>query len=210
MRVLIVDDHPIARRGLATIVQEAFRVEKLVEVDNAPDALIAAKRELPQLILLDLHIPGVPHTSVLCTQLRVAAPDARLAIITAFDEREAIKRCFAAGADACLLKDTTVFDLRDALQAVAAGRRVIDPRIAQTLASEHIHVLQGEPSKIELTNREREVLRLLAEGCSNRLIAERLFIAETTVKGYVSNLLEKLHATSRLQAVIRAGERGLL
>jgi two-component system response regulator DevR len=210
VRVLIVDDHPIARQGLANLVREAFRVERVVEVDEARDALVAAKRDAPALILLDLQIPGVPQTSVLCTQLRAAAPDAKIAIITAFEKPEAIKQCFAAGADACLLKDTSMVNLREALQAVVAGRRVIHPRIAQTLATEHVRVLRGETFSIDLTQREREVLELLAEGCSNRLIAERLFIAETTVKGYVSNLLEKLHAKSRLQAVIRASEQGLL
>lgn len=210
MRVLVVDDHPIARQGLTSIVHDAFRVERVVEVDNAKDALIAAKREAPGLVLLDLRIPGVPETAVLCTQLRLAAPEARIAIITAFDDADGIKRCFAAGADACLLKDTSMVDLREALQAVVAGKRVIDPRIAQTLASDHLRVLRGETATIALTQREREVLELLAEGCSNRLIAERLFLAETTVKGHVSSLLDKLNATSRLQAVIRASEHGLL
>lgn len=210
MHVLIVDDHPIARQGLRTLVHDAFRVERVVEVETAKDALIAAKRDDPALILLDLQLPGVPQTNVLCTQLRAAAPHARIAIITAFDEPNAVKRCFAAGADACLLKDTAILDLREALQAVLAGRRVIDPRIAQTLAADHVRVLRGETSTIELTQRERQVLELLAEGSSNRLIAEQLFIAETTVKGYVSNLLEKLNAKSRLQAVIRASEHGLL
>lgn len=210
MHVLVVDDHPIARQGLTSIVRDAFRVERVLEVDNARDALVAAKRAAPALILLDLQIPGVPQTAVLCTQLRVAAPDARIAIITAFEDAGAIKRCFAAGADACLLKDTSMVDLREALKAVVAGRRVIDPRIAQTLATDHVRVLRGETPIVDLTQREREVLQLLAEGCSNRLIAERLFLAETTVKGYVSNLLDKLHATSRLQVVIRASEQGLL
>lgn len=210
MRVLIVDDHPIARQGLSTLVHDAFRVERVIEVEAANDALVAAKHHSPELILLDLHLPGVPQTSLLCTQLRVAAPRAKIAIITAFDEPEAVKRCFAAGADACLLKDTAILDLREALRAVVAGRRVMDPRVAQTLANDHVRVLRAEPSAVDLTQRERQVLELLAEGCSNRLIAEQLFIAETTVKGYVSNLLEKLHAKSRLQAVVRASEYGLL
>src|SRR3954452_1876705 len=113
MRVLIVDDHPIARQGLATLVRDAFRVERVIEVDAAGDALVAARRDRPELILLDLHLPGVPQTSVLCTQLRAAAPHARIAIITAFDKPDAVKRCFAAGADACLLKDTAMLDLRE-------------------------------------------------------------------------------------------------
>ena len=210
MRVLIVDDHPIARQGLGTLVRDAFRVERVIEVENAHDALLAAKREAPGLMLLDLHMPGLPHTSVLCTQLRLAVPRARIAIITAFDEPESVKRCFAAGADAFLLKDTSLLDLRQALRAVVSGRQVIDPRVARTLATEHVRSLRGEAATIELTQRERQVLELLAQGCSNRMIAERLFIAETTVKGYVSNLLDKLHVTSRLQAVVRASEAGLL
>jgi DNA-binding NarL/FixJ family response regulator len=210
MRVLIVDDHPVARQGFATLVREALRVEHITEVEAARDALLAAKREQPGLILLDLRIPGVPETSVLCTQLRLAAPQAKIAIVTAFDDPPAIKRCFAAGADGCLLKDTTMIDMRKALQAVVGGKRVIDPRIAITLANDHVRVLRGETAAVQLTARERDVLELLAEGCSNHLIAERLFIAETTVKGYVSNLLNKLEARSRLQAVIKASEHGLL
>lgn len=210
MRVLIVDDHPVARLGLATLVRSALRVEAISEVDNARDAIVAAKRDQPWLVLLDMKMPGVPEVSILCTQLRVAAPQAKIALVTAFDEADAIKRCLAAGADACLLKDTVTVDLRKALQEVVAGKRVIDPRIAQTLASDHVRVLRGEPPTVELTARERDVLELLAEGCSNRLIAERLFIAETTVKGYVSSLLDKLGARSRLQAVINASEHGLL
>jgi DNA-binding NarL/FixJ family response regulator len=210
MRVLIVDDHPIARKGLSTLVNEAFRVERVLEATTAEEALVAAQRERPELILLDLNLPGVPQTSVLCRQLQVAAPRTRIAIITAFDEPEAVRRCFEAGAHACLLKDTTMIDLRGALRAVLAGERVIDPRIARRLAGDEARLLRGDPSGVELTDREREVLQLLAEGCSNRLIAEQLFIAETTVKGYVSSLLEKLEATSRLQAVVRATEHGLL
>jgi DNA-binding NarL/FixJ family response regulator len=97
-----------------------------------------------------------------------------------------------------------------ALRSLARGERMIDPRIAQTLANELVSVLRGEAQTVQLTIREREVLDLLAEGCSNRMIAERLFIAETTVKGYVRSLLQKLGASSRLQAVIRATEQGLL
>jgi DNA-binding NarL/FixJ family response regulator len=210
MNVLIVDDHPTTRQGLATIVRDAFRVELVVEVDRAREALVAAKRDSPALILLDLRMPGGIDTSVLVTQLRLAAPAARIVIITAYEDAELIQRCFAAGADACLLKDTSVIDMRAALQAVAGGQRVIDPRVAQTLANAHVAALRGKRAPIRLTQREREVLELLAEGCSNRLIADRLFIAETTVKSHVSALLEKLDAKSRLQVVINANARGLI
>jgi DNA-binding NarL/FixJ family response regulator len=210
MNVLIVDDHPATRQGLATIVRDAFRVERVVEVDGARDALLAARRDSPALILLDLRMPGGGDTSVLVTQLRLAAPAARIAIITAYEDAELIQRCFAAGADGCLLKDTSVVDMRVALQSIARGHRVIDPRIAQTLANAHVAVLRGKGTSVKLTQREREVLQLLAEGCSNRLIADRLFISETTVKSHVSALLEKLGARSRLQAVINANTRGVI
>ena len=210
MNVLIVDDHPATRQGLASIVRDAFRVERVVEVDEAPAALLTAKRDSPTLILLDLRIPGGIDTSLLVTQLRLAAPTARIAIITAYEDADLIQRCFAAGADGCLLKDTSVPELRAALQAIARGHRVIDPRIAQTLANAHVTALRGKGAPLKLTQREREVLQLLAEGCSNRLISDRLFIAETTVKTHVSALLEKLDAHSRLQAVINANARGLI
>jgi DNA-binding NarL/FixJ family response regulator len=210
MHVLIIDDHPVARQGLATIVREAFRVERVIEVDDSRSALLAAKRYAPALILLDLRLPGGLDASVLVTQLRLAAPAARVAIITAYADANEIQRCFAAGADGCLLKDTAVVDMRDALTAVASGQRVIDPRIAQTLASAHVAALRGGGVPVKLTDRELDVLKLLAEGCSNRMIADRLFIAETTVKGHVSALLEKLDARSRLQVVINASARGLI
>ena len=210
MIALLVDDHPLARRGLATIVRQAFRVERIVEADTAEYALRAARMFSPELILLDLRMPGVPEPSVLCSQLHLAAPNARIAVVTAFEDSAELMRCLAAGADGCLLKDASVSSLEDALRAIVVGRRVIDPRIAQSLATAHVDTLRGSVPEASLTRREREVLELLAEGCSNRLIGERLFLAETTVKGYVSQLLEKLGVSSRLQAVIRATEQGLL
>ncbi|MDQ1583094.1 MAG: two-component system, NarL family, response regulator DevR [Microbacteriaceae bacterium] len=210
MRALIVDDHPIARRGLAALLREAFKIEDIIEVDTARAAISAASVRRPELVLIDLRIPGVPRASELCAQLRSRLPQSRIAIITAFNDPLAIKHCLAAGADGCMLKDSSTVDMLAALRSLARGERMIDPRIAQTLANELVSVLRGEAQTVQLTIREREVLDLLAEGCSNRMIAERLFIAETTVKGYVRSLLQKLGASSRLQAVIRATEQGLL
>lgn len=210
MRVLIVDDHPIARQGLAVLVKSALRVDELDEAGNARDALTAAKRLQPNLVLLDLRLPGDVEASRLVTQLRVAAPGARLALVTACDDPDLITRCLAAGADGCLLKDSDIQDVRGGLQAIAVGRRMIDPRVAQALATEHVRNLQAQRRPVHLTQRERDVLALLGEGCSNRLIADRLNLAETTVKGHVSALLDKLGARSRLQAVVNAGQQGLV
>jgi two-component system response regulator DevR len=109
-----------------------------------------------------------------------------------------------------LLKDADSEDVILRLRHLAAGTRVIDPRVAQELAVDMVSALRGETEQVQLSPREREVLDLLAEGCSNRQIAERLFIAETTVKGYVAALLTKLEVDSRLQVVIKAAQRGML
>jgi DNA-binding NarL/FixJ family response regulator len=129
-------------------------------------------------------------------------------LVTAFDRVAEIRDCLQVGANGCLLKDTAEVDLAAAVRAVLAGQTFIDPRIAQKLALELV-AAPGDGG-VHLTAREREVLALLAEGCANKVIAARLTISETTVKGYVSSLLEKLDARSRLEAVARASKAGLL
>jgi DNA-binding NarL/FixJ family response regulator len=210
MRVLVVDDHPVARHGFASLVRGALRVDELAEAGSPQEALAAAERMRPDLVLLDLRMPGDVEPSRLVAQIRSRVPGVRVAIVTACEDPELIERCFAAGADGCVLKDTEVAEVRASLQAIAVGRRVIDPRIAQALAAEHVRLLQAERRPVHLTERERDVLSLLAEGCSNRRIADRLYLAETTVKGHVSALLDKLDARSRLQAVVNAREHGLV
>lgn len=210
MRALIVDDHPIARRGLRVLLEESLRCEAIAEVDDSTAALEAARSFRPDLILLDLRLPGSLPASVLCSRLREMLPKVRVAILTAFDDTAQIKSCLAAGAHGCLLKDTAEIDVADSLRRIAAGESVIDHRIAQRLAVDLVGTLRGEDRGVRLTSRERDVLALLAEGCSNRVIAARLELAETTVKGYVGSLLEKLDASSRLHAVVRASEQGLL
>lgn len=209
-RALIVDDHPIARRGLRVLLESAFECETIVEVDNAGAALDAARELRPGLVLLDLHMPGPLPASVLCSRLREMLPEIRIVIITAFDEPAPIKACLASGAHGCLLKDTSEVDVAAALRRIAAGQDVLDPRIAQRLAEDLVGELRGDGGRVRLTSRERDVLQLLAEGCANKIIAERLALAETTVKGYVGTLMEKLGATSRLHAVVRASELHLL
>jgi DNA-binding NarL/FixJ family response regulator len=209
-KALIVDDHPIARAGLRSLLEGSLECEEIVEVNDAGQALDAAAGLRPDLALLDLRVPGPLPISVLCSRLREMLPKLRIVIITAFDEPAPIKACLASGAHGCLLKDTSEVDLADALRRIAGGENVLDPRIAQSLAENLVGELQGQAPAVRLTSRERDVLALLAEGCANKIIAERLALAETTVKGYVGNLLEKLGATSRLHAVVRASELGLL
>ncbi len=209
MNALIVDDHTVARRGLRTILNESFVLDCCNEVDNCEDALRLAARQRPDLVLVDMHIPNSMPAHEFCRQLRALLPAARIVIVTAFDRLPEIRDCLAAGADGCLLKDTSEVDFTAALRAVRAGQAVLDPRIAQRLAGELVgHQSRG--GELRLTTRERDVLHLIAEGCSNRAISTRLQLSEATVKGYVSSLLDKLGVSSRLEALVRASDAGLI
>ena len=210
VKVLVVDDHPVARRGVASLLAEAFPVLEIRETGTTAEAITIATRFQPNLVVLDLRTPDPPGPAATCATLKERSRHSRIVILTAFAEMDLIRQCLAAGADGVLLKDAEPDDLITRLRHVAGGTRVIDPRVAQTLALDMVSTLRGETDQVVLSPRERQVLELLAEGCSNRQIAERLYLAETTVKGHVAALLAKLGVDSRLQAVVRATQRGLL
>lgn len=210
VRVLIVDDHPLARRGVASLAAEAFPDHDIREAGTTTDAIAVATTFQPNLVVLDLRMPDPPGPAATCALLKDRNRHGNIVILTAFAEMDLIRQCLAAGADGVLLKDTEPDELVMRLRHLAAGTRVIDPRVAESLAGDLVSMLRGETDQVVLSPREREVLDLLAEGCSNKQIATRLFIAETTVKGYVAALLDKLQVDSRLQAVVKAAQRGLL
>jgi len=207
MKVLLVDDHPVARRGLHVVVASNLAECEILEADDETTALRLAHDEHPEMVLLDARMPGSSPPDQLCQQLRELVPNTTIVIVTAFDDVAVIRACLSAGANGCLLKDTSEVDIGAALRALLAGEFVIDPRIATELARESL-TAQREPRS--LTNREQDVLALLARGCSNRKIAQQLFLSETTVKGYVTDILQKLDASSRLEAVVHAYELGLV
>jgi DNA-binding NarL/FixJ family response regulator len=209
MRALIIDDHPIARRGLAAIIGDALRTEDIAFAGNAGEGLGVAREQRPGIVLMDMRIPDSLPPRELCAQLRALLPTAPIVLVTAFGQPAEVRACLEAGASSCLLKDTSEAEMEASLRSIAQGRIVIDPRVAQELAT-HIASEGSRAGAVHLTAREREVLACLAEGRSNREIAQQLIITETTVKGYVSSLLEKLGAASRLRAVVRAGQLGLL
>jgi two-component system nitrate/nitrite response regulator NarL len=209
VKVLIADDHPVARRGLRTIVSEALGEVDCAEVADAATALVVATTFCPDLLLLDMHMPGQVTAAALCRQMRKTLPGSTIVIVTAFDSSADIRDCLLAGADGCLLKDTSETDMAAALRTAVTGAPALDSRIAFQLARD----LADEPPRAaapRLSGREQDVLHLLAEGRSNRAIARRLGLSEATVKGHVSRLLDKLNATSRLEAVIHASDAGLI
>ena len=209
MKILIADDHPVARRGLRMIVSEAFGDVDCAEAADAATALTLATTVRPDLLLVDMRMPGDIPTSTLCRMMRTAVPDSKIVIVTAFDSTTDIRDCLIAGADGCLLKDTSETDMAAALRAAVADATALDPRIAFQLA----HDLETQPADNEiprLSGREQDVLHLLAEGRSNRAIARQLGLSEATVKGHVSRVLDKLNASSRLEAVVRAIGAGVI
>jgi DNA-binding NarL/FixJ family response regulator len=210
VKVLVVDDHPLARRGVASLLAEAFPSLELREAGTTSEAITTAAGFQPNLVVLDLRMPDPPGPGATCAALKQRNRHGYIVILTAFAEMSLIRQCLSAGADGVLLKDAEPDDLVRRLRHLAAGTREIDPRVAQSLAVDMMSALRGEKQQVILSPREREVLDLLAEGCSNKQIAGRLFVAETTVKGYVASLLDKLGVDSRLQAVVRAAQRGLI
>ena len=210
VKVLVVDDHPLARRGVASLLAEAFPSLELREAGTTSEAITTAAGFQPNLVVLDLRMPDPPGPGATCAALKQRNRHGYIVILTAFAEMNLIRQCLSAGADGVLLKDAEPDDLVRRLRHLAAGTREIDPRVAQSLAVDMMSELRGEKQQVILSPREREVLDLLAEGCSNKQIAGRLFVAETTVKGYVASLLDKLGVDSRLQAVVRAAQRGLI
>ena len=209
MKVIIADDHPVARRGLQMIVSEAFDDVHCAEATDAATALALAETLRPDLLLLDMHMPGELSASALCRTMREVLPDTKIVIVTAFDSSGEIRDCLLAGADGCLLKDTSETDMAAALHATVTGTPALDPRIAFQLARD----LTSEPTRTSaphLSGREQEVLHLLAQGRSNQAIARQLRLSEATIKGHVSRLLDKLNASSRLEAVVRATAAGLI
>ncbi|MEU1272612.1 response regulator transcription factor [Streptomyces sp. NPDC005799] len=203
-----MDDHPVARRGLSVVVNSNLGECEIFEADDATAALALADDERPEMILMDARMPGSVPPDELCQALRALLPNVVIVIFTAFDDITVIHACFAAGANGCLLKDTSEINIGASLRALLAGQLVCDPRIAKQFAPEFARRFASRT--VKLTDREQEVLALLAHGCSNRKIAQQLCLSETTVKGYVTGLLQRLDASSRLEAVVRAYELGIV
>jgi DNA-binding NarL/FixJ family response regulator len=207
MKIFVVDDHPVARRGLQALAEQAFAGAEVAQMASGREALEEARRDPPNLVVLDLRMPG-ESAAVVCRELLECAPAARLVVFTAFAELDLIRECLAAGAHGCLLKDASETNIGKVLARIVAGDIIIEPRIAKSLAVEYSRALRGDT--VQLTQRESDVLKLLAEGLSNRAIAARLVLAESTIKGHVATLRHKLQATSRLHAVVEADRQGLL
>ena len=200
IRVLIADDHPVVRTGLVLMLKYEPDMEVVAEANNGREALEKFRHHRPDVTLMDLRMPemdGVEATAA----IRGEFPTARIILLTTYDGDEDIYRGLRAGAQAYLLKDTPCEEILETLRAVHAGRKCITLEVGARLAE--------RTSLPELTERELDVLRLMAKGKSNREIGGDLCITEGTVKFHINHILNKLGVGDRTQAVIAALKRGL-
>jgi NarL family two-component system response regulator LiaR len=209
IRVLIADDHAVVRQGLRTFLELQQDIEVVSDVADGSAAVDAAVARSPDVVLMDLVMPGIGGVEAI-RQIREQRPQARVLVLTSFQEDEQIFPAVRAGAAGYLLKDVEPQELVRAIRAAHAGEALLHPAVAARLmeefASEHGHAV-GEPG---LTDREQEVLELIGRGLPNKLIARDLGIAEKTVKTHVSAVLAKLGVTDRTQAALYAVRNGLL
>lgn len=209
IRVLLVDDHPVVRDGLSAMIATQPDMEVVGEAGNGVEAIQQAKRLTPDLILMDLQMPAMDG-AVAIRQIRHDCPDARVLVLTAFDTDERILHAIEAGAQGYLLKGVPRDDLFRGIRVVAEGGSLLQPSVAARLLSRVGQMLKQEDAAEHLTDREKEVLELLARGQRNKEIADALFISERTVKFHVGIIFQKLGVSNRAEAVSRAIQTGLV
>jgi DNA-binding NarL/FixJ family response regulator len=209
VRVLIVDDHALFRRGLMLVLEAEEGIEVVGEADDGEEAVAKADQLAPDVVLMDVRMPkltGIEATRRLAESL----PTTKIIMLTVSDEEDDLYEAIKAGAAGYLLKEISIEEVADAIRAVVQGQTLISPSMASKLIAEFASLAKRTSDDAQavpaprLTERELGVLRLVAQGMTNREIAEQLFIAENTVKNHVRNILEKLHLHSRMEAVLYA------
>lgn len=208
IRILIVDDHSIVRKGIRALLTTERDLEVIGEVGNGMEAVAQAKTLRPDVILMDLVMPkmdGIEATRQITTQ----QPGARVLVLTSFAADDKVFPAIKAGALGYLLKDSGPDELVQAIHQVYRGEPSLEPSIARKVLTEMASPVKKPLTADPLTEREMDILRHVAQGLSNKEIAEQLVIAEMTVRTHVSNILSKLHLASRTQAALYALKEGL-
>ncbi len=205
IRILLVDDHAVVREGVRALLEQRPGMRIVGEAGSAGDALARIEALAPDVVVMDMKMPGMPAIEAIA-EIRRRLPSCNVLVFTSYAEDSQVRDALAAGATGYLLKDTLGDDLVRAVREVAAGHAWLHPQAQRQM----LDWMRRPPSGIDaLTAREHTVLVLLAEGLSNKLIARRLDLTEGTVKGYVSQVLDKLGVADRTQAALLAHREGL-
>lgn len=203
--LLLVDDQRLMRDGLRTLLELEADLQVIAEAENGLQAVESFRQQAPDVVLMDIRMPemdGVEATR----RILAEHPQTKIIILTTFDDDEYVFEALRAGALGYLLKDVSGAELAEAIRTVAAGGALIEPSVARKVLAEFSRLPAASPGEppADLTEREREILALIAQGLGNKQIAERLFLAEGTVKNYVSSILDKLGVEDRTQAALWA------
>ena len=214
VRVLVIDDHALFRRGLTLVLEAEEGIEVVGEGEDGEEAIQKAEELAPDVVLMDVRMPKVGGIEA-TRRIAEAQPATKILMLTVSDEEADLYEAIKAGATGYLLKEISIEEVADAVRAVVQGQTLISPSMASKLIQEFTSLARRSEQRQDvpaprLTERELEVLKLVAQGMSNRDIAQVLFISENTVKNHVRNILEKLHLHSRMEAVMYAVREKLL
>jgi DNA-binding NarL/FixJ family response regulator len=214
IRVLVVDDHALFRRGLEMVLEQEPDIEVVGEASDGAEALERAVETAPDIVLMDVRMPKRGGIDA-CTSIKDAVPSTKIIMLTISDEEADLYDAIKAGAMGYLLKEISIEEVASAIRAVHGGQSLISPSMASKLLNEFASMIKRSDERQQvptprLTDREMEVLRLVAKGMNNRDIAKQLFISENTVKNHIRNILEKLQLHSRMEAVVYAVREKLL
>ena len=201
IRVMLVDDHPAFRKGMAALIESESDLEVVAQTGEGREAIELYRQKKPDVVLMDLRLPGLGGVEATMA-IRKEFPDARIIVLTTFDTDEDIYRAIQSGAKSYLLKDTPDEELSNTIRAVHAGKQILPSKVASRLAVRQ--------RRADMSEREMEVLQLLIKGRSNKEIGTSLFIAEDTVKAHLKTLFNKLGVHDRTEAAIYAIQHGIV
>jgi len=209
IRILIVDDHPVVREGIGSMLKREPDFKIVGEATNGLEAIEKVHELSPDIVLMDLRMPELDGVEAMI-RIRAEKPEVKFIILTTFSDDEYIFRGIAAGARAYLLKDAPRAELFSAIRAVSKGESQIQPVVASRVLDKLAELSKKTPAAETLSERETEVLKLMAKGVSNKELADQLSITQSTVKTHITSIFQKLNVTTRTEAVTTALRKGII
>jgi len=209
IRILLVDDHHIVRQGIRALLELEKDLEVVGEAANGEKALELVEKLDPDVVLLDVKMPGMGGVEV-CRQALARHPELPILILTAFSDDESVLQCIRAGAKGYVLKDVDVVRLVRVIRALHRGESVLDPKVTGVVMHELRRIPRKDEDEATFNEREIEIAKLMAQGLTNKEIGQRLFLSTSAVKFHIHNIMQKLGVTSRVAVIYELSKRGLI